>query len=89
MNGVDARLEGHKAGICDWLTANGIPPDDVPVRVRPVITGGQILVEVMHRNENGRRYFTADGDLATGLAVAPLVVPLPDSLAWWPAAVSR
>ncbi|MGY5048272.1 hypothetical protein ACWDE0_21970 [Streptomyces sp. 900105755] len=78
-------VEGRADAIRDWLRANSIDPDrvsadhDVVVEDRP--DGPVIRYTEILRNENGRPYPTASGDVAAEERSAPLVVEPPEG---WP-----
>jgi hypothetical protein len=44
----------HMAAICDWLTANGIRPADVPLESVPVVTKRWIIYQRYERNRAGQ-----------------------------------
>lgn len=76
---------GRRDALCDWLTANGIDPHDVPVdgdlTIVDTDAGRAIRVEVELRGENGgvlldERQHQAAREIRT----MPLLVEPPD---WW------
>lgn len=78
-------LDGRRKELCDWLTANGIDPADVPIDGDLTIvdsgTVRAIRVEVEVRGENGRVLRDEREDRAAReLRTVPLLVEPPD---WW------
>jgi hypothetical protein len=76
---------GRRDALCDWLTANGIDPHDVPVdgdlAIVDTDAGRAIRVEVELRSEDGRVLLDErEHRAARELRTVPLVVEPPD---WW------
>lgn len=79
----------------DWLRANGIEPNDIPIDSTVTIEPGDCGSAVRHthfirhtaylRNEHGRHYLADPDHPDKGAAreerTVPLIVPLPDT---WP-----
>jgi hypothetical protein len=79
-----ARPEALQRELCDWLTANGIDPDDVLARpgVAVVLLDGPgIWRREVIRTADGKTQLGEDGDIASRVVVSALRVPLPDHLA--------
>lgn len=72
----------RRAVLCDWLTANGIEPADVPVDGDLLIVdteqGRAIRVEVLVRTEDGKLALDERGvDVAREVRTVPLTVDPP------------
>lgn len=76
---------GRRDALCNWLTANGINPADVPIdgdlAIVETDAGRAIRVEVEVRNEDGRVLLDErEHRAARELRTVPLLVEPPD---WW------
>lgn len=76
---------GRRDALCDWLTANGIEPRDVPIdgdlTIVDTDTGRAIRVEVELRGENGQVLLDErQHQAAREIRTVPLLVEPPD---WW------
>lgn len=76
---------GRRTALCDWLTANGIEPNAVPVdgdlTIIDTDEGRAIRVEVFVRTEDGKLALDERGvDVAMEVRTVPLVVEPPE---WW------
>lgn len=76
---------GRRDALCDWLTANGINPADVPIDGDLTIVdtndGRAIRVEVELRSEDGRVLLDErEHQAAREVRTVPLLVEPPD---WW------
>lgn len=66
---------GPIAAVAEWLRANGIDPDDVPIEGPITIEQGHIHYTALLRNEDGHRYQDpGTGDAAREERTAPLTV---------------
>lgn len=69
------------AAVADWLRANGINPNDVPIGGPITIERGRIRYAVLLRNETGDRYVDpTTGDAARGERTAALKAEPPASV---------
>lgn len=75
---------GQREGLCEWLRANGIAPDDVPISaeisIEPFTLGGDraIRYTAYLRNAEGHKYHDEDiGDAAQEERITPLVTDPP------------
>ena len=78
--------EDRREALCTWLQANGINPNDVPVRGDLYLDPGpdgtrHIHYEAFHFNSEGRRHVDERGTkVAVERRSTPLLVDPPD---WW------
>lgn len=69
---------GPIAAVADWLRANDIDPNDVPIEGPITIEQGHIRYAALLRNEDGHRYVDeSTGDAAREEQTAPLKVEPP------------
>jgi hypothetical protein len=79
-------MSDHREILCDWLRANGINPDEVPLDADLTIeadaTGQRwIRCETYCTTNDGQRFVNAEGtDAARELVLAPLKTEPPT---WW------
>lgn len=79
-------MSDHREILCDWLRANGINPDEVPLDADLTIeadaTGQRwIRCETYCTTNDGQRFMNAEGtDAARELVLAPLKTEPPT---WW------
>lgn len=65
--------EEHRQAIAEWLEANGVAPDDVPLDAAAGVTDGRLTVEVYRRNAEGRLYVDPDtGEVARTTVTVPV-----------------
>lgn len=90
----------RRTELFDWLRANGIEPNDIPIDSEVTVEPGDCGSAVRHthvirhavylRNEHGHHYLADPDHPEKGAAreerALPLVVPLPDT---WPQSVQR
>jgi len=71
----------HKNPMCDWLRANNIDPNTVPVRSRITVSDGHIAVEMIKLDAAGGKHLDeATRRLALETRVFPLLAPMPEKL---------
>jgi hypothetical protein len=79
-------MNDRREVLCDWLRANGINPDDVPLDADMTITTADngarwLWCEVYARDATGHVVVNVQGDAATRTTVTvPLTTEPPD---WW------
>ena len=78
-------IEGRRAALCAWLTANAINPDDVPQDADITVTegtGGRFLCcEVFDLDKDGHKQLDEHGEkVAVTVVAVPLKVEPPS---WW------
>jgi hypothetical protein len=72
---------GPRTAVADWLRANGIDPNDVPIEGPITIEHGRIHYAALLRNETGHRYQDPNtGDAAREERTALLKAEPPMSL---------
>jgi len=69
---------GPVDAVADWLRANDIDPNDVPIGGPLAVEGGRIHYAALLRNEAGHRYVNeSTGDAAREERTAPLKIKPP------------
>lgn len=69
--------------LCDWLSANGLDPAEIPQDATITIGHSGITTEVKTRNPDGTDVFTQTGDIVTDTVTVPLAVDPPPLVRAW------
>lgn len=87
-----------REGLCDWLRANGISPEQVPVDERPTLVDDRLTIRLFKGNETGNQVWDPNllgqlhgerlrdpdtGAPFTFVAVLPIRVPPTDDVLLW------
>ncbi len=75
-------VEDLRGTICQWLVANSINLDDVPIHAVPDIRDGRITCPVYVRRD-GTLVVDEDGEVSMGSITVPLIVEPPEALTDW------
>lgn len=87
MSDIEARMredETFRTAICDWLTANGVDPAQVPVEAKASVTDGKLTIPLI-RDEHGRVQVDPDDalKLVYRTVTVPVVVPPTADVKLW------